>query len=79
MVYADEVIVVDKVTAMASVHMSYQEDVTKNKRQWLTLIDTLNLDNDILKVKYSILMSAGPSRRSKKVNSVRYALPKVWN
>ena len=45
--YADEVIVVDKDTAMATVHMSYQEAVTKNQIQWLTFIDTWNLDNDI--------------------------------
>ena len=77
--YADEVIVVDKDTAMATVHMSYQEAVTNKNIQWLTFIDTWNLDNDILKVKYSILMSAGPSRRRKKDSAVSYALPKVWH
>ena len=77
--YADEVIVVDKDTAMDTVHMSYQEAVTRNKIKWITYIDTWNLDNDILKVKYSILMSAGLSRRSKKDSTVSYALPKVWH
>ena len=77
--YADEVIVVDKDTDMATVHMSYQEAVAKNQIQWLTFIDTWNLDNDILKVKYIILMSARPSRRSKKDSAVSYALPKVWH
>ena len=40
MVYTDEVIVVHKNTAMATVHMSYQEALTKKKIQWITCIDT---------------------------------------